>query len=286
MKKSFVDRTLRIGAVVAVCSASVLHDKAVRAYPTDSPSAQAAARLKNRPPANWIRHYLPDDRYKIAGRIWKVISTETDELYHRADCVEMLKGDAGTVIGFASSADANEAGYRPDGVCRPQAPAFPATTTSGNANARRNGTRPAASSASDRPQVRRDGFSAMVRALAAVIAKTSTTRELQRLERRNERLKAGYIGQGDGDRAAAVDWLLVAIRQKAAGPNPAGMSSLRNSLRVAQFAADEVSRRATLTPEEAEREQERFNRRLMMRRCRRSRVHHHDGRNRLITHVK
>lgn len=85
------------------------------AQPRTSPSALAAARLKHRPPQNWIRHYLGDDRYKIAGGIWKVVSTETDQYYYPAWAPEMLRQKPGIVIGFASAAEAEEAGYLPSG---------------------------------------------------------------------------------------------------------------------------------------------------------------------------
>lgn len=83
------------------------------AGPSTSPSARAAARLKNHPPANWIRHYLPDDRYKIDGGTWKYVSTELDTYYHRPDSELMLRQSPNGVIGFNSAADAEEAGYRP-----------------------------------------------------------------------------------------------------------------------------------------------------------------------------
>lgn len=90
------------------------------AKPTQSKtSAQAAAKLKNHPPKGWIRHYLGDDRYKIAGNIWKVVSTQTDDYSHRADCPRMLRQSADIVIGFPSLAAAVEAGYLPDPHCRP-----------------------------------------------------------------------------------------------------------------------------------------------------------------------
>ncbi len=84
-----------------------------------SPSVSAAARLKNKPPQNWLRHYLGDDRYKISGGVWKVVSTQTDNRYHRANCVFMLRSSAAIVIGFASPTDAMEAGYKPDTICKP-----------------------------------------------------------------------------------------------------------------------------------------------------------------------
>ncbi len=77
-----------------------------------SPSVRAAARLKNHPPKNWIRHYLGEDRYKIAGGVWKVVSTELDSFYYPAWAPEMLRQKPGIVIGFSSAAEAEEAGYR------------------------------------------------------------------------------------------------------------------------------------------------------------------------------
>jgi hypothetical protein len=76
-----------------------------------SPSVKAAARLKNHPPKNWIRHYLGEDRYKIAGGVWKVVSTELDKYYYPAWAPEMLRQKPGIVIGFHSVAEAEEAGY-------------------------------------------------------------------------------------------------------------------------------------------------------------------------------
>jgi hypothetical protein len=67
------------------------------------PSARAAAKLKKNPPPTWIQHYLPDDRYKIAGKVWKYVSTEVDRTYHLPN----------RVIGFSSAQEAEEAGYRP-----------------------------------------------------------------------------------------------------------------------------------------------------------------------------
>ena len=85
----------------------------VNAGPSTSPSARAAARFKHHPPAGWIRHYLPDDRYKIKGGSWKYVSTELDTYYHRPDSALMLRQSPNGVIGFSSAADAEEAGYRP-----------------------------------------------------------------------------------------------------------------------------------------------------------------------------
>src|SRR5690606_12189929 len=70
----------------------------LRAYPTTSPSARQAVRLKYHPPKNWLRHYLGDDRYKIAGKVWKVVSTQLDTYYHRPDCPNMLRQPAGIAI--------------------------------------------------------------------------------------------------------------------------------------------------------------------------------------------
>lgn len=79
------------------------------------PSARAAARLKKRPTSNWLAHYLPDDRYKIAGGVWRYVSTDLDTYYHRPDSALMLRQSPARVIGFASAAEAEEAGYRSDG---------------------------------------------------------------------------------------------------------------------------------------------------------------------------
>lgn len=83
------------------------------------PSAKMAARLKYHPPENYLKHYLGDDRYKIAGGVWKRVSTQLDTYYHRATCPNMLKQSADIVIGFSGSADAEESGYRADPTCQP-----------------------------------------------------------------------------------------------------------------------------------------------------------------------
>jgi hypothetical protein len=90
------------------------------AFPSNSPSARAAVRLKYHPPDNWIRHYLGDDRYKIAGGIWDVVSTQLDTYYHRPNCPNMLRQPAGITIGFADWNEAEEGGYVPDPFCSPQ----------------------------------------------------------------------------------------------------------------------------------------------------------------------
>ena len=83
-------------------------------------SAKMAARLKYAPPNNYLKHYLGDDRYRIAGGVWKVVSTQLDTYYHRPTCPNILRQHADIVIGFSHSRDAEEAGYRADSVCQPQ----------------------------------------------------------------------------------------------------------------------------------------------------------------------
>lgn len=77
-------------------------------------SAIGAARLKQRPPANFLSHYLPDDRYKIAGGVWKFVSTDLDTYYHVPSSPNMMRQPASRVIGFANARDAEEAGYVAD----------------------------------------------------------------------------------------------------------------------------------------------------------------------------
>lgn len=83
------------------------------------PSAKMAAQLKYYPPNNHLKHYLGEDRYKIAGGVWKYVSTQLDTYYHRASCPNMLKQSPDIVIGIATKADAEESGYRPDSLCKP-----------------------------------------------------------------------------------------------------------------------------------------------------------------------
>ena len=83
-------------------------------------SAKMAARLKYAPPNNYLKHYLGDDRYKIAGGVWKVVSTQLDTYYHRPTCPNILRQHADIVLGFSHSKDAEEAGYRADPVCQPK----------------------------------------------------------------------------------------------------------------------------------------------------------------------
>ena len=78
------------------------------------PSAKAAARLKKNPTSTWLAHYLPDDRYKIAGGVWKYVTTNLDTYYHRPDSPNMMNQPNSGVIGFPSAQAAAEAGYSPD----------------------------------------------------------------------------------------------------------------------------------------------------------------------------
>jgi hypothetical protein len=117
-----------VAAVVTLLSATlaglivIVHTNISWASPTASPSVRAAAKLKHHPPPTWIRHYLGDDRYKIAGGIWKVVSTQSDRLYHRPDCPLMLRRDPGATIGFSSGQDARDSGYEADPYCSPDLP--------------------------------------------------------------------------------------------------------------------------------------------------------------------
>jgi hypothetical protein len=102
-----------IGAILLVVMGSAVGLSTSRVQgQSASPSVRAAARLKYNPPRDWIRHYLPDDRYKLKGGAWKVVSTETDTFYYPAWAPEMLRQPAGIVIGFPSAAAAEEAGYK------------------------------------------------------------------------------------------------------------------------------------------------------------------------------
>jgi hypothetical protein len=115
-KPNIMKRLLQTWCLLAILSASLLGlAQTTLAQPSTSPSALAAAKLKHRPPQNWIRHYLGDDRYKIAGGVWKVVSTELDRYYYPAWAPEMLRQKPGIVIGFSSAAEAEEAGYMPSG---------------------------------------------------------------------------------------------------------------------------------------------------------------------------
>lgn len=115
-------RELVIGASVVCGLGTMCLRSRVVASPSTSPSAIHAARLKYTPPPGWIRHYLGDDRYKVDGNIWRVVSTQMDTYYHRPNCPNMMRQSADTVIGFPSGEDAVEAGYKPDPVCHPEEP--------------------------------------------------------------------------------------------------------------------------------------------------------------------
>ena len=78
------------------------------------PSARAAARLKKNPTSAWLAHYLPDDRYKIAGKVWKYVTTNLDTYYHVPSSANMMRQPNSGVIGFPSARAAEEAGYLPD----------------------------------------------------------------------------------------------------------------------------------------------------------------------------
>lgn len=114
-------RKLLSVVVMASLVAAPALTTAVRAGPQDGTSQAIAAWLKDHPPPGYLRHYLGDDRYKIAGHVWQVVSTETDTNFHLPTCPKMLRQSAGSVIGFASIGDAVEAGYEPDPACNPEA---------------------------------------------------------------------------------------------------------------------------------------------------------------------
>ena len=78
------------------------------------PSAKAAASLKKNPTSAWLAHYLPDDRYKIAGGVWKYVTTNLDTYYHVPSSSNMMSQPNDGVIGFPSAQAAEEAGYKPD----------------------------------------------------------------------------------------------------------------------------------------------------------------------------
>lgn len=78
------------------------------------PSAIEAARLKAYPPGGYLSHYLPDDRYKIAGGVWKYVSTDLDTYFHVPQSANMMSQPADRVIGFNSVREAEEAGYTAD----------------------------------------------------------------------------------------------------------------------------------------------------------------------------
>jgi hypothetical protein len=111
-----------LATLIAGLSFACWYPSRMSAEPSYSPSVRQAFRLKYYPPPGWIQHYLGDDRYKINGKVWKVVSTQLDTYYHRPSCPNMLRQPAGIVIGFASADEAIEGGYRPDPTCRPDVP--------------------------------------------------------------------------------------------------------------------------------------------------------------------
>lgn len=134
-------RLLQIWCLLTILSALLLGlTETSSAQPSTSPSALAAAKLKHRPPQNWIRHYLGDDRYKVAGGVWKVVSTELDRYYYPAWAPEMLSQKPDIVIGFSSPAEAEEAGYMPSGY--PMGQSLYGLTTAEILAAKQRGTLP------------------------------------------------------------------------------------------------------------------------------------------------
>lgn len=109
---NYPSKFLVVGAVVVGVVALSGSMPSAQAGPM-GPSAQMAARLKKYPTSSWLAHYLPDDRYKIAGGVWKYVSTDLDTYYHRPNSPLMLRQSAGRVIGFSSTKEAEEAGYMP-----------------------------------------------------------------------------------------------------------------------------------------------------------------------------
>lgn len=77
------------------------------------PSAIKAAQLKKRA-SGWLAFYLPEDRYKVAGGVWKFVSTDLDTYYHRPDSPNILRQSPARIIGFSSAQEAQDAGYLPD----------------------------------------------------------------------------------------------------------------------------------------------------------------------------
>ena len=100
--------------VMSVLACSAAATWAAPAAKSNGPSARAAAKLKTNPRTQWLAHYLPNDRYKIAGNIWKYVSTNLDTYYHLPSSPNMMRQPNDNVIGFASAAAAEEAGYKPD----------------------------------------------------------------------------------------------------------------------------------------------------------------------------
>ena len=110
LMKNLISACLLMGALACHSAATW----AAPAAKSNGPSARAAAKLKTSPRTQWLAHYLPNDRYKIAGNIWKFVSTNLDTYYHLPNSPNMMRQPNDNVIGFASAADAEEAGYKPD----------------------------------------------------------------------------------------------------------------------------------------------------------------------------
>ncbi|RYX81852.1 hypothetical protein EON83_22105 [bacterium] len=103
-----------VAFILSTLGASGVNAAPVPGSKRPGPSAVQAARLKKYPAPSYLSHYLPDDRYKIAGGVWKYVSTDLDTYYHIASSPNMLRQPANRVIGFANARDAEEAGYVAD----------------------------------------------------------------------------------------------------------------------------------------------------------------------------
>lgn len=128
MKTSFLPALVLVAGTLW---ASVSHAVPAPGRKLPGPSAVEAARLKKSPPPNYLSHYLPDDRYKIAGGVWKYVSTDLDTYYHVPTSPNMLRQPANRVIGFASARDAEEAGLVADPTDGTAAKARPQTNYGG-----------------------------------------------------------------------------------------------------------------------------------------------------------
>lgn len=257
-----------------------------------SPSVQMAADLANHP-RGWIGHYLPADRYKIKGGVWKFVSTETDTQYHRPDSPLMLRQSPDIVIGFASAADAEEGGYQPG----PSITLHDRQSRSGPGSFTRNNRRTFGGATTPNtgtpgaiipdtgfgtvtvpvaaiPKDIRD-FIQLVDGLAAEIEAASTPTELYRIRRRIRLAGRGDMAQSgmahmSGDReggntrgsmAAVLQVLERAVDAKL-HPNPAGIPEDQQLLSAARSGA-----RALIPQVQAQfRQQVERNRREMLRR--------------------
>jgi hypothetical protein len=86
---------------------------------TKSGKTRSAGRTTKTSKPAWINHYLPEDRGKITGGVWKFVSTEDDQVYHYGRCGQMLSQPRQRAIGFDTADSAYEAGYTPCKQCRP-----------------------------------------------------------------------------------------------------------------------------------------------------------------------